>query len=228
MRAIACSRAVWTIGVAMALASCAGQATPPPTAPRGQVRYLSIGDSFTQGVGARVESKAFPAQLADAWRTRGCDVELSNVGHSGFTSAQVLLQEVPKINAFRPTLITFQVGTNDIVKGVGIDDYRRNVATVFDAATTSGARVVVIPQPEWFRSPVGKDLRDGKGTERNAYDEVMIEEAKIHGAEFVDLRPLFSGQADKQMWSDDGLHPNATAYAEWANELVDALPTPCK
>ena len=73
---------------------------------------------------------------------------------------------MPQIEEFKPTLITFQAGGNDLVNGVSADDYRSNVQAVLDAATGSGARVIVLAQNEWFRAPGGQGYTDpgGSGT----------------------------------------------------------------
>jgi acyl-CoA thioesterase I len=200
---------------------------PPPQTTAEGVRYLALGDSLTMGVGAGTETRAFPALLADQWRASGCAVELKNVGIGGYTAAEVLAEEVPQIDHFQPTFITFQVGANDIAKDVSIDEYRRNVQAVLDAATASGAQVVVLAQNEWFRGPVGRTAGADLAARRAAYDDVMITEAMARGAEFVDLRPLFTRQADENLYVEDGIHPTPRAYEEWAAALADAVPAPC-
>ena len=195
----------------------------------GGVRYLALGDSLTQGVGAPDEQTgAFPALLAERWRADGCEVELQNAGISGYTAGQILAEQVPQIESFGPTIVTFQAGGNDIANGVPIDEYRENVKTVLDSATASGARVIVLAQNEWFRSPVGVDYGEDVPAQRAAYDEVLIEETSAHGAEFVDLRPLYAEQADQGQWVEDGIHPTPEAYEAWAALLTDAVPAPCK
>ena len=110
---------------------------PRPVAPCG---ISHIGDSLTQGVGAPDESTgAFPALLAEHWRADGCEVELQNVGISGYTAAQILAEQVPQIESFQPNIITFQAGGNDIANGIPIDEYRENVKSVLSSATDSGA-----------------------------------------------------------------------------------------
>lgn len=205
-----------------------GSATPAAPAD-GTVRYLALGDSLTQGVGAPDEQVgAFPALLAERWRSEGCEVELQNAGISGYTAEQVLTDEVPQIEEFAPTLITFQAGANDIVNGVTIEDYRKNVKSVLDAATASGARVIVLAQNEWFRSPQGGTYGEDLAAQREAFDSVLIEEANATGAEFVDMRPLYKQQADENQWVEDGIHPTAEAYDAWAAELAGAVPSPCE
>jgi len=205
-------------------------AEPSSAAPlSGGVRYLALGDSLTQGVGAPDESTgAFPALLAEQWRADGCEVELQNVGISGYTAGQILAEQVPQIESFQPNIITFQAGGNDIANGIPVDEYRENVRSVLDSATGSGARVIVLAQNDWFRSPVGVDYGESVPSQRAAYDEVLIEEASSAGAEFVDMRPLYREQADQNQWVEDGLHPTPEAYAAWAEKLSEAVPAPCK
>lgn len=202
------------------------ESSTPPGEP-GAVRYLALGDSLTQGVGAPDEATgAFPALLAERWRGEGCTVELQNAGVSGYTSEQILTEEVPQIDEFKPTLITFQAGGNDLVNGVTVDDYREHVDDILDDAVDSGARVIVLAQNEWYRAPGGQGYTTPEAVAE--FDSVLIEEAKGHDAEFVDMRPLYKTQADENMWVEDGLHPNAEAYTQWADELATRVPAPCR
>ena len=178
-------------------------ATAEPNSPAadsgGGVRYLALGDSLTQGVGAVDEQTgAFPALLAERWRADGCEVELQNAGISGYTAGQILAEQVPQIESFAPTIVTFQAGGNDIVNGVPIDEYRNNVKSVLDAATDSGARVIVLAQNEWFRSPEGSGSAKTV-LHRSAFD-AWIEETSAHGAEFVDMSSLYAEQAERGQW----------------------------
>ncbi|MFN0095233.1 MAG: SGNH/GDSL hydrolase family protein [Dehalococcoidia bacterium] len=210
--------------------------SPDPADPTGTVdpadpaavRYLAIGDSLSQGVGADdIETGAFPARLAERWRAAGCTVELNNAGISGYTASQMIEEQVPKIREFKPTVITFQSGANDIANGISKKQYRDDVGTVLDAALKSGARVYVLLQNEWFRAPAGPDY-GGTRELRDAYDEIMIDVVKAKkDVTIVDLRPLYEQQADRNEWIDDGIHPTAKAYDAWSERLVDLIPRPC-
>lgn len=195
----------------------------------GEVRYLALGDSLTQGGGLPDMAKgAFPTLLAEKWRAKGCKVELKNPAVTRFEAKDVIAKELPLIESFKPTVITFQIGSNDVAMKVPIATYRTNIQTILDAAKKSGARVFVMPQNEWFRSPegmtYGKDLAERRAT----FDAVLMEEATARGAEILDLRLLFQQQAEKKMWNaDDHMHPNAEAYAAWANEIARIVPSPC-
>lgn len=105
---------------------------------------------------------------------------------------------------------------------------RQNVRAVLDSAKASGARVIVLAQNEWFRSPEGQNYGTDLSAQRDTHDTVLIEEASAPGTEFVDLRSLYRQQADDGQWVDDGIHPTPAAYEAWASELASAVSAPCK
>lgn len=193
----------------------------------GEVRYLALGDSISQGKGSPdFETAAFPAKLAERWRAKGCKVTLKNLGVPHYTAADVIAKEVPQIDAFKPTFITLQVGSNDIATKVAPETFRTQVRTILDAAKKSGARIVVLGQNEWFRAPDGKSY-GGTFEKRDAFDAILFDETKTKGAEVVDLRALYRQQAEKKQWADDGIHPTVAAYDEMAAELARVIPSPC-
>lgn len=228
---------VVTVVVLGLLGGCGGDdeapaedAAPAAAGEDGVVRYLSIGDSLTQGVGAPDESTgAFPVVLAERWREDGCEVEVRNVGVSGSTVPQMVDEQVPAVEEASPTFVTFQGGANDIVYGVTDEEYREAVGTVLDTAVGAGARVVVLAQNEWFRAPAAPDYGDVTVFEerRADLDEILLAEAEERGAELVDLRDRHSADADAGRWVEDGIHPTAEVYAEWADEIADAVGSPC-
>jgi lysophospholipase L1-like esterase len=151
---------------------------------------------------------------------------LLNAGISGYTAEQIISDQLPNVAEFRPTVITFQTGGNDIVNGVTEQEYRRNVGTIIDEAVDSGADVYVLYQNEWERSPTGREY-GGTRELRERYNKILEEEAQRRGLKMMDLRSIYKEQADDEEWVDDGLHPTADAYDEWAEELFERIPLPC-
>ncbi len=223
----------------LALGACRERLPPPPPPPpvstvdggadpaTGEIRYLALGDSISQGKGSPdFETAAFPAKLSERWRAKGCKVTLKNLGVPHYKAADVVANEVPQIEAFKPTFITLQIGSNDIATNVAPDTFRAQVRTILDAAKKSGARIVVLGQNEWFRAPDGKNY-GGTFEKRDAFDAILFDEAKTKGAEVIDLRALYREQAEKKLWADDGIHPTVAAYDEMAAELARVIPSPC-
>jgi len=191
-------------------------------------RYLALGDSFTIGTGTTPD-RSFPAKLAREWRDAGRDVELQNPAVNGYTTDDLIAEELPLVASFRPTLVTLLIGANDIVQGSQEDRYRAQLARIHAAirAGAPDARVVALPQPDWSRSPAAAGFGDPAVLARTIerFNAVAREEAERAGAEWIDLFSLMRAQAQKGMFAPDGLHPSAEAYAEWARDLAPGLRT---
>ncbi len=56
-----------------------------------------------------------------------------------------------------------------------------------------------------------------------ASNEALRAEATAAGARWVDIFPRMRRQAEAGMIADDGLHPAARAYDEWAEELAGQI-----
>lgn len=225
------------LAMVMVLAACTENARPPggtPSAPADAAaagmpaRYLALGDSFTIGTGG-APARAFPARLGDRWTAQGCAVELQNVAVNGYTTDDVIAHQLPVLGTFRPTFVTVAIGANDIVQGHGIEAYRANVRRILDAALATGARVVVLPQPDWSRSPMATSFGAAAALDETItrFNAALAEEARAKRAQWVDLVPLMRTQAASGMVAGDGLHPSADAYDAWAAELARVLPSPC-
>src|SRR5437879_3683066 len=186
-------------------------------------RFLALGDSFTIGTGTTPD-RSFPAVLTRIWTDRGREVVLANPAVNGYTTEDLINEELPLVATFRPTLITLLVGANDIVQRNSEDRYRRELRTVHERirADAPDARVVALPQPDWSLSPAGSGFGDGSVIARaiERFNAIARDEAERATASWVDLFPLMREQGRRKMFAADGLHPSADAYAEWAKVLA--------
>jgi lysophospholipase L1-like esterase len=224
--------------VALALCGCARSSDEPARtkgaevladAAQGvdEIRYLALGDSFTAGTG-NPPSAAFPSRLAARWRARGRKVTLKNVAVDGYTTDDVLEQEIVQVAPFHPTLVTLAVGANDCVRGSSAEAYRSNVRVLIRAIIDAGvapSRIVALPQPDWSLSPAaawfGAPAQIGAAIV--AFNGVLRDEAQAAGAHYVDLFPLMHQQAEAKMIARDGLHPSAISLEEWAEALSERV-----
>jgi acyl-CoA thioesterase-1 len=200
-----------------------------PALDAGGERYLALGDSFTIGTGSPSES-AFPARLTARFRESRCAVDLRNVAVNGFTTDDLIEEELPELGRFRPTFVTVAIGANDIVRGRSEDAYRGNVRRILEAVKVSGVRqILVLPQPDWSRSPVAASFGDRTTLDASIrrFNAILAEEAKASGATWMDLSPLMQMQAEQSLVAGDGLHPSASAYDAWAEAIAREIPPPC-
>ena len=162
--------------------------------------------------------------LARVWTERGRSVVLSNPAVNGYTTDDLIREELPLVASFEPTLVTLLIGANDIVGGSTEDRYRRQLRRIHDRLDedASDARVIALPQPDWSLSPAGSGFGDVAALARTIerFNEIARDEADRAGALWVDLFRLMREQGRKKMFASDGLHPSAEAYAEWARALA--------
>jgi acyl-CoA thioesterase-1 len=186
-------------------------------------RFLALGDSFTIGTGTTPD-RSFPAVLTRIWTERGRTVVLANPAVNGYTTDDLIHDELPTLASFDPTLVTLLIGANDIVRGSTEDRYRQQLRLIHEQldADASDARVVALPQPDWSLSPSGSSFGDLAAIARTIerFNEIARDEASRAGALWIDLFRLMREQARKKMWASDGLHPSAEAYTEWARALA--------
>ena len=199
------------------------------------MRYLALGDSFTIGTGTTPD-RSFPAALISAWWDAGIECDLRNPAVNGYTTDDLIREELPLVESFKPDLVTVLIGANDIVMALrerrsvtpqAEERYRRQLRRIHER-TASGAptaRRVGLPQPDWSVTTAGRSFGDpervGRWIER--FNQIAREEVERAGGTYIDIFPLMRDQMAAGMVAPDGLHPSADAYRQWAGALKDQL-----
>ena len=151
-------------------------------------------------------------------------IELRNPAVNGYRTDDLIVEELPLVAAFLPTLVTVLIGANDIVAGCSDERYRERLRLIHgrvrDDAET--AAVYALPQPDWSLSPAGSGFGDlaAIANKIERFNQIARDEAEHARAVWIDLFPLMRDQGRRKMFAADGLHPSADAYAEWARELA--------
>jgi acyl-CoA thioesterase I len=251
-RARRVARAIRAVGLALSivgLAACAGPApTPPgpatpggptvsgtpgtsdvPTGSAGQaLRYVALGDSYTIGTSV-TEPERWPNQLVGALGADRAAIELvANLGVNGFTTADVIAVELPRIEALRPDVITLQIGVNDVVQRVSEATYRDRLGQIFAALRIAAptARILCVTTPDYTVTPAGADYGD-PATQRAAirrFNEIFTQVSRAQGIAVVDIFDLSEGAAtDGTLVARDGLHPSGRQYGLWVDRIAPAV-----
>jgi lysophospholipase L1-like esterase len=190
------------------------------------MRYLALGDSFTIGTGTTPD-RSFPAILVTRWWDDGHECDLRNPAVNGYTTEDLIREELPLVESYRPDLVTILIGANDIVAGVPEQRYRAQLRRIHErvrAGAPAAARFG-LPQPDWSLTPGGAAFGDPGRTARTIerFNQIAREEIESAGGAYIDIFPLMRAQMRKGMTAPDGLHPSAEAYSEWAGALLLAL-----
>ena len=190
------------------------------------MRILSLGDSYTIGE-AVSEADRWPVQLAALLRANGVGVETPTiVARTGWTTDEL----AAGIDAAKPAgafdLVTLLVGVNDQYRGRSVDEFREKLRDLLrravDFAGGRAQRVIVVAIPDWGVTPFaeGRD-RARIAVEIDAFNAAVRAEAQSIGACYVDITAIARrARAMPAFIADDGLHPSAAMYAEWARAIL--------
>ena len=166
--------------------------------------------------------------LTRLWADRGRDVILRNPAVNGYRTDDLIVEELPLIAEFQPTLVTVLIGANDIVAGSTDDRYREQLRAIHARVHADAPAAVVygLPQPDWSLSRAGASFGEPAAIAARIerFNAIAREEAERAGATYVDIFSLMRDQMRRAMFAPDGLHPSAAAYAEWADALREQLP----
>lgn len=199
-----------------------------PTA--AEVRYVAIGDSFTEGVGddlpdggSRGWADLVATGLASA---TGQTVRYANLAVRGRLMAPIVTTQLDAALALSPapTLLTFNGGGNDMMRPGGVDLGRlvRLTEHVVHRCAEAGVRLVLLSGADpSARLPFGRVIRR-RGTVLTA---AVAELAGRDDLVYVDM---FNDEEIRGpgYWSEDRLHLNADGHRRVASRVLAALGHP--
>lgn len=175
----------------------------------GRPRIVCLGDSLTEGYSLSPE-QAWPALLEGALRKDGWpQAEVVNAGVSGSTSASAVSRLKWQMR-LRPDLLILALGANDGLRGVPVEETRRNLAAAIDLARSEGIRVLL----------AGMRMPPNYGQEYTRdFEQTFVSLASEKNVAFLPF--LLDGVAAEPDFNlPDGIHPNAKGYEVIAARVV--------
>jgi acyl-CoA thioesterase-1 len=219
----------WGMTGAMTNVSPGSEAAPTPTgssAPTGSLalRYVALGDSYTIGTSVG-EAERWPSQLSE--RVPGLRL-VGNLGVNGFTSADTIDVELPRLDALDPQLVSLLIGVNDVVQGVPPETYRQNVEAILDdlVARVGASRVLVLTTPDYTVTPAGADYGDPahQAAGIRAANRILADAATARGVAVVDIHDIsLRAGSERGLVAGDGLHPSGEQYRLWVDRIAPVV-----
>lgn len=174
-------------------------------------RIAVLGDSLTAGFGVRVDA-SFPAQLGAALAKEGLACEILDAGVSGDTSAGGAAR-LDWVLADRPTHLLVELGGNDALRALPVEQLRANLDDIARRAKAAGVRVMLagmLPPPN-----LGRAYFD-------AFEAAYRDVAREHG---IPLYPFFLDGVvfATGLMQPDGIHPNDRGVAEIVRRILPSV-----
>ena len=158
---------------------------------------VALGDSLTAGLGVAPD-EAYPALLQARLRREGLAYRVVNAGVSGDTSAGGR-RRVDWVLRSKPDVAIVALGANDGLRGLPVDDLRRNLEAIVRQLQAAGVRVLL----------VGMKVPPNYGQEyARAFAAVFSDVARRTSVPLVPF--LLDGVAgEARLNQADGIHPTA-------------------
>ena len=192
------------------------------------IRYVALGDSTVEGIGASAPELTYVRRLYARLREVYARAEVDNLGVGGATSADVVKEQLPHAVERRPDLVTLSVGPNDITKRIGVDAFERNVETIFRAVRARPETVVVatlLPDLGVTRRFRGKPEEPVVSRRSVEFNDALRRRALAYGIALVDLYEPSRAEVPRrpELLADDGYHPSDIGYARWAELMWQVI-----
>lgn len=190
------------------------------------IRYLALGDSYTIGTGLEDEAQNFPGLLArKLTEETSIDVTLVNLGVNGYTTTDLIREELPVAGSARPELVSILIGANDIVQGSDEATYRARLAQIYEAINALGVpvkRILAISIPDF--SPLPGAAPFGSPAHLRAridtFNAIARAEAGSRGFLYADIATISREVNHGNDWlAFDGLHPGPAQHRAFARHL---------
>jgi lysophospholipase L1-like esterase len=192
------------------------------------VRYVALGDSYTIGTSVGTAER-WPEQLVAALGgDRGPLQLVANLGVNGYTSADLIRDEMPALERLQPEFVSLLIGVNDVVQRAPLAAYAANVTAIVDGLLERlpANRIVTVSIPDYTVTPAGADYGDPRQRHDGivAANGTMSRIAAERGIAYVDTFDIsLRAAADRSLVAGDGLHPSGVQYALWVERIVPVV-----
>lgn len=174
-------------------------------------RIVAFGDSLTAGLGVAPED-SYPSHLQRRLDAAGYRYRVINAGVSGETTAGGL-RRVSWILNSRPSLVILELGGNDGLRGLNVDETQSNLEQIIKRLLAEKVPIVL----------AGMKLPPNYGADYTArFEAIYPKLATTYG---LTLIPFFlEGVAtDATLNQADGIHPTGEGYRLVAEHVFQAI-----
>lgn len=188
-----------------------------------EVHVVALGSSSTAGAGASGLASSYPSRLDSELDSRfpGREVRVSNFGKGGQLADDMLERITTDVLPIQPSLVIWQTGVNDAIKGVPAIEFRETLTAGIKKLRAAGIDVILIDMQFYPRSERVAGYEGFVRVMREVAEETNVPLLR----RFSIMKHLIkSGQyTSEQLLAPDGFHLNDLSYGCLATLLTDAI-----
>jgi lysophospholipase L1-like esterase len=182
------------------------------------LRILAIGSSSTWGVGASSPRRSYPAQLQTILQTAfsGSRAVIINRGVSGEVAQATAERLHTEVALERPDIVLWQVGTNDALARVPIEDFERTVSSTIEWLRQNNIETAIVGlqyTPKFARDEHYVAIREALRRVAAAKDVPYIRR-------YDAMMFIARASGRPEMMSGDELHLNDAGYQCMAEHVA--------
>ena len=195
-----------------------------------EVRYVAIGDSFTEGVGderpdgsVRGWADRVAEGMAEGMAATGVQVRYANLAIRGRLLDRIVGEQLDHALSLEPTVISINGGGNDVLRpGADPRALAARFAAVVDRVSAAGVQLVLTSGGD---PTAGLPLRSRIAPKADALNVLVRDLAEQRGVPYAD------NWSDRELarapyWSEDRLHLGPVGHTRVAARVLATLGLP--
>jgi acyl-CoA thioesterase-1 len=187
--------------------------------PKNSIQYIVLGDSVGAGVGSSSPRKCYAGLIAASLHVRsGKPVYIVNFCVSGAKTADLIRDQLPlfgKVNAANNTVVTLEIGANNVGPDFNNEKFRQEFNQILDALPAS----TIVADVPYFGAGIKRD-REANVEAANEIIHKAITDHKMTLAKIFDQTKNYGSLRD---YAADFFHPNDRGHKNWSKAFIAAL-----
>jgi lysophospholipase L1-like esterase len=191
--------------------------------------YLALGDSYTIGEALPLQ-QSFPYQTIELLRKEKINIAAPEIiAKTGWTTDE--LAGAIDQHTFLPQydFVSLLIGVNNQYRGHSAEEYKKEFESLLQKAIgfagNNNSTVIVLSIPDYSVTPFAKEM-DVQKIEReikefNSVNHSIAEQCGVHYIYITDSTQ--KAKNDLSLLAEDGLHPSAKEYFNWAKQVAEKI-----
>jgi acyl-CoA thioesterase-1 len=187
---------------------------------QGEFTYVAIGDSAAQGIGASRPDLGYVGLLAkQIQQSTGKSVRVVNLSVTGAKISDVINGQIPKLQDYKPALITVEIGSNDVANRFSAQKFQAQYEQMISLLPKN----TVVANIPYFG---GRLRHNAKAIEAS---KIINQAAQKKSLKMVDLQKETRQKQSVFNYAADYFHPSNRGYRIWYDafwQTIERIITP--